>query len=117
MSQADAPRAVRRSRKAAAALAVFLIGSLLGFALGRWSADLNAELIQSGELRPLALDAEVEVRYPRPYASLPYLRVEEPIISYEIVQQTPEGFRIRIKNFYANFDKAEYTAKGYPARR
>jgi hypothetical protein len=115
MSQVDMPRAVPRSGKVAATLAcVVLIGAGFGFVLGRWSANWNAELVETGEIRPLALDAEIEVRYPRPYGSLPYLRVEEPIISYEMVQQTPEGFRIRIKNFYANFDKAGYTARGFP---
>lgn len=112
-------RAVPKSgKKAAAALAcVLLVGGGLGFVLGRWSATWNGELVQTGEIRPLALDTEVEVRYPRPYASLPFLRVEDPIISYEMLHQTPEGFRIRIKNFYANFDSARYTAKGVSVSR
>jgi hypothetical protein len=121
MSQADTPTAVsNRSRKAAITLAcifIFVLGSGLAFVLGRWSASLNADFVQTGEIRPLVANVEIDVRYPHPYASIPCLLVEEPIISFEIVQQTPRGFRIRIKDFYVNFDRAKYAAKGVPASR
>jgi hypothetical protein len=102
-------------RVAALLVCVFLLGSGVGFALGRWSANRNTELVQTGEIRPLVQNAEVEVRYPVPYATSPCLAVEEPIISYELLQQSPQGFRIRVKNFYANFNSARYTAKGVAA--
>lgn len=116
MSQVHRPKVIPRwGRRRLACAALVCAG--FGFVLGRSSADGNPEIVQTGEIHPLARGAEIEVRYPRPYASLPCLRVDEPIISYEMVQQTAQGFRIRVKNFYANFDKAEYTAKGVPVSR
>jgi hypothetical protein len=95
----------------------FLLGSGFGFVLGHWAVGPDRDLVQTGEIRPLAMGAELDIRYDRPYASLPCLAVEEPILSYEVVGQTPQGFRIRIKNFYANSDSARYIAKGPPAER
>jgi hypothetical protein len=63
----------------AALACVLLVGVGFGFVLGRWRIDRDGGLVQTGEIRPLAQDAEVEIRYPRPYASLPCIRVEEPI--------------------------------------
>lgn len=122
MSQADTPKVPLGRGKAIAVLViVFLLGLGVGCVLGRWSSHFEGELEQSGEIAlppaPLAINHEVDIRYPLPYVSLPFLKVEEPIISYEIEQQSPQGFRMRITNSYANFNSAPYTAKGIPSSR
>jgi hypothetical protein len=117
MAQADTPKSVGRPARLLAALAcAFLLGGGLGFALGRWGPLPNGELTQGGELGPLAIGAEFEVRYPHPYESLPCLAVEETLIAYEVLYRNSAGFRIRVKNFYANAHSARYTAKGIPQR-
>ena len=116
MSLTDATSGVSRPAKSSVMLAcIFLFAIGLGFVLGRSSVNLNGDLVQTGEIRPLVLNAEIDVRYQHAYASPPCLTVEEPIISYEIIQQSAKGFRIRIKNFYANFEMAKFTAKGISA--
>lgn len=117
MSQANAMTGPWKSRHAATLVIFAFLFGAFGFMLGRWPVGTNETLVQTGEISPLTVGSEVDCRYALPYASVPCLTVEEPIISYEMIQHTPQGFRIRIKNFYANFDTASYTAKGVPANR
>jgi hypothetical protein len=106
------------SRYPVGALAVaFILGLAVGAGAGvvgarwLWPGDDGVRM-QTGEAAQANGVGTFEVYYARPFAQAPDLRVDFGNTGFELVEQRPDGFKIRVTAIARPGPTLSYTARG-----
>jgi hypothetical protein len=87
---------------------------MLGWLLTSLLSRPLEQMEQSGWV-DVRLNDELEVFYPRPYASTPNLTFPISLSHFKVLKQRPDGFKIKVVESHA--DRSQWQAVGVPAAR